>query len=187
MSTHTPQDDNAAAGTASQGKPRRRFLAGVLTGGLLGSLLAGGASIFSHAYPGHGMFRGSHGGWGHHWRSGGDPGERAAFFTGWMLSRINASDTQKQQITTLVQATVQELRPLREQHEQHRQAMFAALSRSVVERDALHALRQAELQLAEEASQRFVDTIADIAEVLTPEQRTSLLDMVQRFHEERFP
>ena len=37
-----------------QARSRRRFLVGVLTGGLLGSVLAGGVSLYAQAQPGPG-------------------------------------------------------------------------------------------------------------------------------------
>jgi len=39
-----------------QARSRRRFLAGALTGVLLGSMLAGGVSLYAHAQPGPGWF-----------------------------------------------------------------------------------------------------------------------------------
>ena len=45
----------------------------------------------------------------------------------------------------------------------------------------LEDLRRAELQLAESASQRIVTALADVADVLTPEQRAELVKMAERF------
>jgi Spy/CpxP family protein refolding chaperone len=129
------------------------------------------------------MFGHGHGRWGQHWRGAAAPGERAEFAADWVLSRVDASTEQKQQIKTMLQKAFQELQPLREQHMQNRQALVTALTQPAVDRDALDMLRQAELQLAEQASQQVVATLADIAEVLTPEQRASLVDMVSRLHD----
>ena len=48
--------------------------------------------------------------------------------------------------------------------------------------EAIDAIRQAELELAEEASSRLVAAFADVAEVLTPEQRAELIELAERFH-----
>ena len=62
-----------------------------------------------------------------------------------------------------------------------REAFLAALTQPSVDRGSLEDLRRAELQLAEGASQRIVTALADIADVLTPEQRAELVKMAQRW------
>ena len=158
----------------------RRFLAGIVTGFLLGGLLVGSISLYSHSqnFPGYGHF-GSlrHGNL--------DPAlalERADFVTEWLLKKVNANDEQRQKITSIVQGTVKDLLPLREQHLQNRQAIHEALLQPTVNRDALKTSRQSELQLADIASNKLVDALANIAETLTVEQRTQLAEMVSRFH-----
>jgi periplasmic protein CpxP/Spy len=157
---------------------RRRFLTGVVTGGLLASLLAGGASMYVYAHPGRGGWFGAD-------RGAVDPmivGERAAFATDWILHRIEASEEQRQQVQALVQTALQDLLPMRDQHHQYRQALHAALTQPTINRDTLGEIRRAELDLAEAASSRLVAAIADAAEVLTPEQRAKLAELAARWH-----
>jgi periplasmic protein CpxP/Spy len=181
-------DDTRSAGVQQTARPRsrRRFLMGVVTGGFLGSLLAGGINLYSHAQPGPGWwFRAGHGPGGS-WRQGTyDPDMVRAhieFATDWILSRIDASDEQRQQVKAIVQATVQDLAPMREQHHQNKQTMLQALTQPSIDRAVLGDIRQAELQLAETASERMVAALADVAEVLTPEQRTRLAEFMSRWH-----
>jgi periplasmic protein CpxP/Spy len=183
----TPDDPRAAgAQQTAQPRSRRRFLTGVVTGGFLGSLLVGGLNLYAHAQPGPGWwFRAGHGPGGA-WRQGAyDPDmvrARIEFATDWILSRIEASDEQRQQVKAIVQATVQDLAPMREQHHQNHQTMLQALTRPTIDRAALGDIRDAELQLAETASERLVAALADVAEVLTPEQRTRLAEFMSRWH-----
>jgi periplasmic protein CpxP/Spy len=166
------------------GRSRWRFLAGTLTGGLLGSLLAGGISLYAYAHPRPGWWSHSgHRGW-HHQRAtdAADMSERLEFATDWFMQRLEATDEQRQQVQTLVRGAVQDLAPLREQHQAHRQAFLEALQQPSIDRHTLEALRRAELQLAETASSRFINTLADIADILTPAQRVELLTLVRRFH-----
>jgi Spy/CpxP family protein refolding chaperone len=107
---------------------------------------------------------------------------RIDFATDWILSRIDASDAQHQQIKAIVQAAVQDLAPMREQHDQNKQALLQALTQPSIDRAALGDIRRAELQLAETASERLVTALADIAEALTPEQRTRLAAFMSRWH-----
>jgi periplasmic protein CpxP/Spy len=157
---------------------RRRFLSGVVTGGLLASLLAGGASVYVHAHPGRG-------GWFGAGRGSVDPtivGERAAFATDWILHRIDASEAQRQQVQVIVQTAVQDLWPMKDQHHQYRQALREALTQPTINRATLGEIRRAELHLADAASSRLVEAIADAAEVLTPEQRAKLAELAARWH-----
>ena len=179
--SNTPsQRDSHLDAAALPGRGRkRRFLAGLVTGGLIGGLLAGAASAWSHAD--------GPGGWhGRGWCRGhsGDPaaqGERLDFAADWLLKRVKASDAQRDQVKTILGQALQELGPLRDQHQQHREALAAALVQPSVDRATLDELRRAELQLAEQASQRIVTALADIAEVLTPEQRGELVKLAAQF------
>src|SRR5262245_1113196 len=120
-------DDTSAAGAQQPTQPRsrRRFLTGLVAGGFLGSLLAGGLSLYAQAQPGPGWwFRAGHGPGGS-WQQGTyDPDmvrTRIEFATDWILSRIEASDAQRQKVKAIVQEAAQELAPLREQHHQNKQ------------------------------------------------------------------
>jgi Spy/CpxP family protein refolding chaperone len=171
-------------GTTPTGS-RRRFLTGVLTGGLVGSLLAGGVGVYATVRHGPGWFRASHGhgGWHRHGVHDAETAsERAESATDWLLNRINASEEQRQQVKGIVQEAVQELLQIREQHHQHKQTWLEALAQPTIDRAALEQLRSTELQLADTASHRLVDTLADIADVLTPEQRSELIALATRLH-----
>ena len=163
---------------------RGRFLTGLLSGGLIGILLTGAFTMFSaNAHSGGWRHGRGHHGFGHHgFGDASTAAERAGHFTDWILSRIDANQDQRDQIKTIVQDTIGELIPLREQHAANRESLIEALKQSTIDRDKLSELRQATLQLADTASSRIIDAIADSGEVLTPEQRTQLLEMAERFH-----
>jgi protein CpxP len=59
---------------------------------------------------------------------------------------------------------------------------IAALTQDTVDRPALEAARVAHLQLADQASKRLTQLLADVDEVLTPAQRTALAARLQQMH-----
>jgi Spy/CpxP family protein refolding chaperone len=69
-----------------------------------------------------------------------------------------------------------------DQHRTNRDEMANVLVQTEIDRSALEQLRSSELALAEQASNRLVNAIADAAEVLTPEQRIQLAELRQQFH-----
>jgi Spy/CpxP family protein refolding chaperone len=182
MSEHETSSsaDGGASASHQGGSKRRRFMTGLAAGGLLGGLLATAFGTWSNAH-------GGPGGWhdGARWcRASKNPEaqrERAEFATDWVLNKLDATDAQRTQVKAIVAGTLQELAPLRDQHRQHREAFLAALAQPDVDRATLEDLRRAELQLAENASQRIVTAVADAAAVLTPEQRAELVKMAERF------
>src|SRR5205823_415 len=105
------------------------------------------------------------------------PQERAAraeHMTERMLSRLDATPEQKTRINAIVQDAIKDLAQVREEHMKNRQAFVDTLKQANVDRGALERIREAELKLAESASDRMVNAIADAADVLTPEQRGKL-------------
>lgn len=98
---------------------------------------------------------------------------------------IDASDAQKQQLAPIVRGAAQDLLPLRaKMHDARRQAV-ELLSQESIDRAALETLRAGQLQLAEQASKRFAQALADVAEVLTPDQRKQLAARIGRWHGHR--
>jgi len=161
------------------------FLAALLISGILGSVLVGSVSIYSHASREAGLWTHSTLGWGPHRHGASTPeeaSERIEFATDWILKRINADETQRQRVKSVVQSAIKDLFPMKEQHQQNRQAMLNALAQPSVDREALKATQQAELQLLQTASNRLVEAAADVADVLTPEQRSQLIEHLSRFH-----
>ncbi len=95
---------------------------------------------------------------------------------------IDATDAQKGQIAPLVKQAVDDLLPLHSQlHTAHTHAM-QALTQTTVDRAALEAARAEHLQLADRASKRFTQLIADVGDVLTPPQRKALADHLEHMH-----
>jgi Spy/CpxP family protein refolding chaperone len=95
---------------------------------------------------------------------------------------IDATDARKSQIDPLVKQAVNDLLPLRTQANTAHQLAMDALSQSTLDRAALETARAAHLKLADQASKRVVQLLADVGDVLTPTQRKALLDHLQHLH-----
>ena len=95
---------------------------------------------------------------------------------------IDATDAQKAQITPLVKQAVNDLLPMHTQLQTAHAQAIEALTQNTVDRAALEAARVAHLQLADQASKRLTQLLADVDEVLTPEQRTALAAHLKTMH-----
>ena len=134
-------------------------------------------AVATHAFSEGGFGRGfGHGPWG------GGPGfmgrfdparaeDRADRMVRHLVIEIDASPQQQEQLRAIVKAAVRELVPMREQAETARTRVAALLTQPNVDRAAIEAFRAEQLALADAASRRIVQALADAAEVLTPEQR----------------
>lgn len=163
--------------TSESPSSRRPFLRGLLAGGLFGGLFgsAFGALAQDDRCRRHGAWSGRH---------GGDP---EAMKTNvqrrldHLLDRLQADDAQRTRIKTAAAQALDELEPLRKQHQAHRSEMISALSQPAIDREALDRLRKAEVALADGASATLVASLADMAETLTPDQRAQLAQMTQHW------
>jgi Spy/CpxP family protein refolding chaperone len=78
---------------------------------------------------------------------------------------------------------MRELRPLRDQAREARRQVMDILSKPQIDRGALEALRAKQAQTMDQISRRISQSLADAAEVLTPDQRAKLAErMGERRH-----
>src|SRR6266849_8605669 len=148
---------------------RRRFFKRAAIATLIGGIAAGiGIKAFAH---------------GGGWRRGGfvdgalDPAavdEHLERMLKHLYVEIDATDEQKERLAPIVKQAAKDLLPLREKMQGARKQALEALTGDVVDRAAIEALRAEHLQLAEQASRRIAQALADAAEVLTPAQRKEL-------------
>ena len=162
-------------------KPRRHFVRNVA----IATAIAGVASVVGIKAFAHG-----HGGWhrGGFMGAAIDPAmmdEHLDRILKHLYVEIDATEPQKQQLAPIVKAAAHDLLPMRTQFHDGRRHAVDLLSRESVDRAALEALRANQLRLAEQASIRFTQALADIADVLTPAQRKQLAERIGRWHGRR--
>ncbi len=95
---------------------------------------------------------------------------------------IDATDAQKSQIDPLVKQAVSDLMPLHAQAQTAHNQFLQAFTQTAIDRNSLEAAREAHIQLAEQASKRIVQLVADVGGVLTPVQRQALAKHLQELH-----
>jgi Spy/CpxP family protein refolding chaperone len=108
--------------------------------------------------------------------------ERAAFAVEWAFRAVDATEEQRGDGKVVVERVVDQLIPLAERHRAHREAVVRELVKPQIDRVALDRLREDGIAMADEASRIAVDGVADLAEVLSPEQRAELVELLHRFH-----
>ena len=82
-----------------------------------------------------------------------------------------------------MRAAFNDLKPLREQARTARRASMEALAAPTVDRAQIEVLRTQQIQIADQVSKRMSQAFADVADVLTPEQRAKFAQRFQnRMH-----
>jgi len=180
MNNQSPEKQSPNDASPSKSE-RRPFLKGVLAGGLVSSLLAVGASVFANSDHQSHFWKAGACRQGHAMRDPAVMQERASFMADWVLKRVNATDEQSAQVKATLQATINDLLELRNQHYANRDAMRTALTKPTIDRAELERIRSAEMQLANTASTKLIASIADMADVLDPQQRQAIADMGARW------
>jgi len=173
-------DKNATSG----GGTRRRWIVyGLLAGGVLVTLVA--ARPIAAAVQTVGQW---HGRWAGHFGShSGMMSPEAArehlqVAARWALRDVDATPEQQEKVNAIVASAVDDLFALKDRHLANREALHRQLVAPTIDRAAIEETRKAEMALADEASKRFVQAVADVSEVLTPEQRQALAERIHRLH-----
>ena len=163
---------------------RRGLLYGLLGAGGLAALVVMLAArpIMASIQDGAGFHRSWHGGWGHHAMNPEAAKEHLQIASKWALRGIDASPAQQDQVNKILGGAVDDLFALRQKHQTNREAFASQLTGPTVDRAALEEIRKSEIALADDASKRLVQALADVADVLTPEQRQALIERVHQHH-----
>lgn len=154
---------------------RMTLIAFVAGAALAGSIAAvAGATGMGACGWHHGMMSGSH--------NAADVSAHVDHMLKHLYVEIDATDAQQAQITPLVKQAVNDLLPMHAQLQAAHAQAVQALTQNSVDRTALEAARVAHLQLADQASKRLVQLIADVDDLLTPTQRNALAAHLTQMH-----
>lgn len=92
---------------------------------------------------------------------------------------IDATAEQQDRLRALVRSAVRDLVPLREKAMQSRQRGRDLLTQTAVDRAAIESFRSDQMALADQASRRISQALADAASVLSPEQRRKIAERIE--------
>src|SRR5215467_3125774 len=93
-----------------------------------------------------------------------------------MAIELDATADQQAKLANIAKAAVADLRPLHEKAHATRAEAVTLLTAPSIDRSAIERLRAEKIGLAETASKRIAQALADAAEVLSPEQRRKIAD-----------
>ena len=158
---------------------RKKAWIAVAVAGLMGSLLGGTAMV---TVP---LSEASHrwGGWhtrsygrGHRFGHSRSSIEQVEDVAKLILEEIDATESQQERVERIVDDVVSELQDLADQHHRNHKALHEQFEAPKIDREAMEAIRKDEIQLADTASKRILNALADVGEVLSPEQRQELMN-----------
>ena len=94
---------------------------------------------------------------------------------------VDATAEQQERLRGIVRSAVRDLLPLREKAISSRQRGRELLTATTIDRSEIEALRNEQMALADQATRRFTQALADAASVLSPEQRRKLAERIDRW------
>jgi len=138
------------------------------------------------------LYAGDNGGWqrdgwrgGHHGRfsemSDAEIEARIERMVKHVAIEIDATAEQQEKITTLVNMVAKDLKPVHDRMRATGKEIHDLLLADTIDRSALETLRAERLADAERISKNLVSALADVAEVLSPEQRKVLDERINQF------
>jgi len=87
---------------------------------------------------------------------------------------IDATPQQQERLRAIAKAAVKDLVPMREKAQAAHERAHALLTQPNIDRAAIEAFRADHIALADTASKRITQALADAAEVITPDQRRKI-------------
>ncbi len=182
-------------GTAKTGwfrKGNRKVIAlatgiAIAIGGIFGVQAFANSNAYGHMK----LYAGYNGGWhgGHHKGfsdiSDADIEAQIERIVKHAAIEIDATQEQQEKITVLVSAVAKDLKPVHDQLHATGKQIHDLLLADTIDRSALERLRAERLADAERISRNLVSALADVAEVLSPEQRKLLDERIKQFRSMR--
>jgi Spy/CpxP family protein refolding chaperone len=101
------------------------------------------------------------------------------------LDMLKASDSQRTAVRAIFERMFTEMRPVHQEHKRLHDEIASAFAATTIDRVAIEKLRIQVMALVDQGSQIFSKALLDAGEVLTAEQRQSLVKHLQDMHGRR--
>jgi protein CpxP len=101
-----------------------------------------------------------------------------------MLDSVNASDAQRAQIKSIAQQAAADLKAQHQNARALRERSLQLFTAPTVDAAAAESVRQQMLAQHDASSRRMLQAMLDISNVLTPDQRAKLGQLIQQRHEQ---
>lgn len=111
-----------------------------------------------------------------------DVKDKMAFGSEFVLDRLDATDAQKKKVARILEPLADDIVNLKNEGRALREAMKEVLLADDIDRARMESLRKEGLALADRASKLALDTVADLSDVLTPEQKAKVRARMERWH-----
>ncbi len=181
-------DQQGTTGTGWFRKGNRKVIAlvtgaAITLGGVFGVQALANSKTYEHMKVAAGFSSGWHG--GDHRRfadwSDADIEARIERMVKHVAIEIDATQEQQEKITALATAVAKDLRPVHDRLRASGKELHELLLADTIDRAALERLRAERLADAERISKNLVGALADVAEVLSREQRKVLDERIDQF------
>lgn len=173
--------ENAAPAPSSptgSGRPARcKGRGGALLLGVLGLALAGALAFGAFQALGVGPRHAGFCSGGH--LTPAQVEKRIDRLTTWVMDDLDGTPEQRQKAAEIAKAAALDLAPIHDAWRANHEEVVGVLTAPTVDRAALEALRARQMALAENASRRITQAVADLGDVLTPDQRVELVERVR--------
>ena len=101
------------------------------------------------------------------------------------LDMLKASDSQRTAVKAIFERMFAEMRPVHQEHKRLHDAITSAFAATTIDRVAIEQLRVQVTALVDQGSQIFSKALLDAGDVLTAEQRQTLVKHLQDMHGRR--
>jgi Spy/CpxP family protein refolding chaperone len=172
--TNTPEREGASPDEPVRGSCRRPRGRKILFGLLVGVLGAFLVLPFAFARAGFG---------GCEPKSPEQAKEKASFVADKLLDRVDATDAQRDEVDALIDEIIPDLFAMKKDGRALKERIHEALMAEPVNAEELESLRQEAMAMADKASKKATESVLRISEILTPEQRAEIHQMMKEKRE----